>query len=125
MKTSKAWLTALGNAQAGVTNLQVMNEFTHVVFRRMPHLDEEAVYAMADGISGWGSAGISLETIASASKIRRSNHYPWWDCLLLASALELGCKFFLSEDMHDGHDIDGLTIINPFMRAPSEILARY
>ena len=47
----------------------------------------------------------------------------WWDCLLLASALELGCTHFLSEDLQDGQVIEGLTIVNPFAHTPEEILS--
>jgi predicted nucleic acid-binding protein len=42
--------------------------------------------------------------------------------LLLASALELGCSHFLPEDLQDGQQIGGLTIINPFLHAPEAIL---
>jgi predicted nucleic acid-binding protein len=34
--------------------------------------------------------------------------------MLLASALEAGCRTFYSEDLHHGQRIDGLTIRNPF-----------
>jgi predicted nucleic acid-binding protein len=40
---------------------------------------------------------------------------------LLASALELGCSHFLSEDLQDGQQIGDLTIINPFLHAPKNI----
>jgi predicted nucleic acid-binding protein len=40
---------------------------------------------------------------------------------LLASALELGCSHFLSEDLQDGQQIGDPTIINPFLHAPEDI----
>ena len=38
-----------------------------------------------------------------------------------ASAIELGCSHFLSEDLQDGHVIGGLTVINPFLHAPDTL----
>ena len=37
-----------------------------------------------------------------------------YDSMLLASALEAGCRIFYSEDLHHGQRIEGLTIRNPF-----------
>ena len=37
-----------------------------------------------------------------------------YDSMLLASALEAGCRTFYSEDLHHGQRIEGLTIRNPF-----------
>jgi predicted nucleic acid-binding protein len=55
--------------------------------------------------------------------VRNASQYSWWDCLLLASALDLGCTHFLSDDLQDGHQIAGLTIIDPFAHTPQQILA--
>jgi predicted nucleic acid-binding protein len=41
---------------------------------------------------------------------------------LLASAIELGCTHYLSEDLQDGQVIDGLTIVDPFAHSPEQIL---
>jgi predicted nucleic acid-binding protein len=39
-----------------------------------------------------------------------------WDSLIIASALENGCKILYSEDMHHNHLIEKkLRIINPFI----------
>jgi predicted nucleic acid-binding protein len=50
------------------------------------------------------------------------HQFSWWDCLLLASAIELGCTHFLSEDLKDGQTIEGLTILSPFAHTPDQIL---
>jgi predicted nucleic acid-binding protein len=38
-------------------------------------------------------------------------------------AAQLGCTHFLTEDLQDGHQIAGLTIVDPFAHTPEEILA--
>lgn len=46
--------------------------------------------------------------------IAQAHGYHIYDSMLLAAALESGCTVFYSEDLQDGHVIDGLTIRNPF-----------
>lgn len=121
------WLIRLGTKQRGKANLQVANEFIHVVFRRMPHLPADEVFRMAEDILVWGNSVLSMATVAKARNLRVRYSFSWWDCLLLASALELGCSHFLSEDLQDGEQIDngrgkGLTIVNPFAHSPEQIL---
>jgi predicted nucleic acid-binding protein len=40
--------------------------------------------------------------------------YGLYDCLIIAAALEAGCKRLLSEDLQHGQRIEGLRIENPF-----------
>ena len=125
--SSRLWLTHLAAQERGLSNLQVANEFTNVVFKRLPHLSRETVFQMTDDILVWGETALSPETVAGARQICLRYHYSWWDCLLLASALELGCTHFLSEDLQDGQTIGvetgkGLTIVDPFAHTPEQIL---
>lgn len=118
----RAWLLELGRQRLGRTNLQVANEFTEVILRKRRDIASEVVFGMADQIMTWGSNPMSVETVRLARRIRGNTGYSWWDCLLLASALELGCTHFLSEDLQDGQVIDTLTIVDPFAHSPEQIL---
>jgi len=40
--------------------------------------------------------------------------YGFYDSLIIAAALEAGCKQLLTEDMQEGQQIESLTINNPF-----------
>ena len=40
----------------------------------------------------------------------------FYDSLIVAAALEAGCKRLLTEDLQDGQRIEGLRIENPFKR---------
>ncbi len=42
----------------------------------------------------------------------------WWDSLVVATAVELGCDHLLSEDLRDGQRFDGLVGKNPFLHVP-------
>jgi len=117
---SGEWLRYLLQAGLGVANLQVLNEVTNVLIKR-GGMRPEAVFSIVDSFALFGSSAINFETVAAARILHFENGYSWWDCLLLASAIELQCRFFLSEDMQDGHQIRGLTIISPFRHSPPQI----
>jgi predicted nucleic acid-binding protein len=41
----------------------------------------------------------------------------FWDAMIVASAQHAGCQVLLTEDLHDGLDLDGLRVVNPFRRS--------
>jgi len=49
-----------------------------------------------------------------ALDIQARYRYGFYDALIIAAALEGGCTRLYSEDLHDGQQIEGLTIENPF-----------
>ncbi len=46
--------------------------------------------------------------------LHQSLGFAFYDSLIVAAALEAGCKRLLSEDLHHGQRIEGLLIENPF-----------
>ena len=118
----RRWLLAIGQRRLGRANLQVANEFTDIVLRKRKDITPDAVFRMADDILAWGGSPIGTTTIVRARAVRLKTGYSWWDCLLLASALELDCTHFLSEDLQDGQSVEGLTIVDPFAHSAQTIL---
>ena len=58
---------------------------------------------------------ITGQNIYKALDINNKYGYSYYDCLMLASALESNCDIILSEDMSNGQIIENkLKIINPF-----------
>jgi predicted nucleic acid-binding protein len=49
----------------------------------------------------------------------------YFDALIIAVAIRAGATMLLSEDMHDGLEVDGLRIVNPFVAANETLLADY
>ena len=115
------WLRELSSSNQAVVNLQVLNEFTNVMIRKKIDNNIERVFLLVQDFSLMGTTPLKYSTIANAKNILLNTNYGWWDCLLLAAAKELNCTYFLSEDMADRHNVDGVTIINPFLHLPSEI----
>ena len=117
-----AWLRVLTAQKIARTNLQVLNELAYVLLRKKWFDTTTTAYAVVDEFSALGDASLTSIEVARARRIHETTGYSWWDCLLLASALELGCRHFLSEDLQDGQVIEGLTIIDPFAHSPDQIL---
>ncbi|MDW6022303.1 PIN domain-containing protein [Mesorhizobium sp. BAC0120] len=113
------WLRYLLGSGVGVANLQVMNEITNVLIKR-GRMEAEEIFPIVDSYSLFGTTPLSEETVAAARLLHFETSFSWWDCLLLASAIELQCTNFLSEDLQDQRKIRGLTIINPFRHSPPQ-----
>lgn len=47
----------------------------------------------------------------------------YFDALIITVATRAGATMLLSEDMHDGLVIDGLTIVNPFVAGNDRVIA--
>ena len=116
-----AWLQALTAQQVARINLQVLNELAYVLLRKKWFDTTATAYAVVDEFSALGDTSITSVEVVRARRIHETTGYSWWDCLLLASALELGCRHFLSEDLQDGQLIEGLTIVDPFAHSPDQI----
>lgn len=94
---------------------------TNVLLKRVSQMPAPRLFDIADGFAGFGLEPISVLDMDLARQICLRCQYSWWDCLLLASALNLGCTHFLSEDLPDGQSIEGLTIVYPFAHTPDQV----
>jgi predicted nucleic acid-binding protein len=119
-EVAQDWLIALAERDVGVTNLQVLNEVASVATRKSSRFADP--FFRIDSFAQFGTTPISFDTSLVARKVHASTGYSWWDCVLLASALELGCTHFLSEDLQDEQVVDGLTIVDPFAHSAEKIL---
>jgi len=44
------------------------------------------------------------------------------DSLIVAAAKAAACGFLLTEDLQDGQKLDGVEVVNPFLRGPASVL---
>ncbi len=126
-RISNGWLREIVQRKIATANLQVLNEVTSVMLRKRRDLTAQEIFAAVDALVFLGTSSIDDTTVGVARTLRLQTGYSWWDCVLLASALQLRCTHFLSEDLHDGHVIElapgrALTIVDPFAHTPGQIL---
>ncbi|MBZ5727709.1 MAG: PIN domain-containing protein [Acidobacteriia bacterium] len=102
-------------AAGGVVGVQTLNEFVAVAVRKLAMPWEDILEALGAIRALCPSpVPLSVRTHDKALRIVRRHGYHIYDALVIAAALEASCRTLYSEDMRDGHVIEGLTIRNPF-----------
>ena len=102
--------------QTACISFQVIQECINVAIRKakMPLTEDEMRKYMEDVLVPLYSVQSSIRLYQASLDIRFRYRFSFYDSLIVASALEAGCKTLYSEDLHDGQQIEGLTIANPF-----------
>jgi predicted nucleic acid-binding protein len=96
-----------------IISTQVLNEFSNVCIGKLNKSTEEVELAVSELTEQCTVLIIDEHNIKQALDIHKRYGYKYFDCLMLASALNSDCKYFITEDMSNGQIIDGkLTIIN-------------
>ena len=94
---------------------QVLNEFCNVCIRKLKLPIVSVREAIAEIQNTCNMIIVDDATVITALGYHEKYGYSYFDCLMLASAIESGCSYLLSEDMADGQKIESkLTIINIF-----------
>jgi len=75
----------------------------------------------------WSTANIELmlqqcrvqpldrKVVHGALVIRRRYRFSYWDCQILAAALQASCNLLYTEDLQHGQTIEGIRVVNPFV----------
>ena len=99
-------------------SVQVLNEFANICRRKLElpwreidlHLDKVHRFALT-------VRPIEMSTHLLGRQIAERHQLPFYDSLLLAAAVEAGCRQFISEDLQHGLTIGALSVVNPFRAA--------
>jgi predicted nucleic acid-binding protein len=98
-KQAAAWLRVLADRDAIVISPQVLNEYAHNIIRKFAHVGTDRLLAQLELMRPWCRATTNNMTAIHALKLHLRFRFSFYDSCLIASALEYGCKFFLTEDM--------------------------
>ena len=63
---------------------------------------------------------VTVNDILAAIDLMRLNKISNWDALMIRSALSVGCRYLLTEDLNHGRRFDTLEIVNPFRSLPTK-----
>ena len=117
-KRATEWLRVLADENRLVISPQVMNEFAHSVIRKLPEVTPEQLLASLQDMQQWCTALTTAQTAIDGHAVHRRFQFSFYDSVLIASALAVGCDSFLSEDLAHGQRVATLRIINPFLADP-------
>lgn len=93
---------------------QNLNECYRVLTDRRHLMPVGDARAYLRTLAPWAIAPLDAATTEKAWEVQDTARLSWWDSLLVASALRAGCRLFVSEDMQDGLEIEGMRIADPF-----------
>jgi predicted nucleic acid-binding protein len=60
---------------------------------------------------------LTPELFRAALNIHQRFQLAYWDAAILAAAKGMDCRVVYSEDLNDGQNYDGVTVVNPFKDA--------
>ncbi len=110
------WLSELWRRRTGRISRQVLNEFYVNVTRKIrPPMPVQTARAEVRRYEVWQPWQIDQATIESAWVVESRYGLHYWDCLIVASAQHLGCRYILSEDMAHEQQYGAVKVINPFV----------
>ena len=104
-------------SRLGVVSYQVVQEFMNVSlrqFRATMTVTELELYffkVLLPMMTVPSSSGLFLEAL----RLQKADQTAWYDSLIIAAALQGGCKVLYSEDLQHGRRFGDLVIQNPFL----------
>jgi predicted nucleic acid-binding protein len=100
-----------------VVSYQVVQEFFNLAFRRFQHpmnvaeAEQYLITVFRPLLAVHSSPALYVEAMRIAARY----HLSWYDCIIVAAALQSQCSVLYSEDLQHGQEIDGLLVENPFL----------
>jgi predicted nucleic acid-binding protein len=100
----------------GIISVQVMNEFVRVMRQKQRKRWNE-IHQMNAVLRALLSPPmpLTLEMHDKAVMLAERFGFEFFDCVIVAAALEAGCTTLYTEDLQHGQVIDDLTVRNPFI----------
>jgi predicted nucleic acid-binding protein len=104
------------NFGSGVVSFQVVQETLNVLTRKLKVIAraEDAELFMQHTLLPMWRVQPSTALYAAALGIQQRQGFGFYDSLIVAAALEAGCRRLLSEDLQHGQRIGKLRVENPF-----------
>jgi predicted nucleic acid-binding protein len=112
---AKELVQDLWKSGEGCLSIQVLQEFYVNVTRKVakPMAPETAAQIIAD-LSAWQVHRPGVEDVLDAIRLQARYQLSFWDAMIVASALQLGCPTIWSEDLNPGQVYDQTQALSPF-----------
>ena len=108
---------SLRSMGTGVVSYQVIQEYINVALRGSLSGDgpERLMEEVALTFASYRTIWPSVELYAQAILLQSRYKFQWYDCLIVAAALEAGCGTLYTEDLQHGQMIGSVRVVNPFL----------
>lgn len=109
----------LWQSQEGCLSIQVLQEFYVNVTQKVARpLSRDTASQIISDLSAWHLHVPQVHDILDAIRLQGRHDISFWDAMIVASAIRLGCQTLWSEDLNSGQTYDQVTVANPFALAP-------
>jgi predicted nucleic acid-binding protein len=102
-------------AGTGVVSLQVLQEYFVTATRKLG-VEASIVRRKIELLAEFDVAAPDVADILAAIDLHRLHGLSFWDALILRAAKQAGCSVLLSENFQQSREIDGVRVVNPFLR---------
>lgn len=120
---AREWLEVLWESRRGRVSAQVLEEFYVTVTGKLdPGLPVREARSDVRALSAWNPLAIDPSLLPAAWEIEDRYGFSFRDALILAAARRMDCGYLLTEDLQDGQEMEGIEVVNPFHRMPSDVL---
>jgi predicted nucleic acid-binding protein len=119
-QAARIWRAELWKSRRGRVSFQVLGEFYVNAVRKQPAARDE-VRAEVRDLLAWNPVIANAVLLEQGWKIQDRFQFSYWDALIVAAAKVCDCRYLLTEDLQSGRKLDGIEVVNPFLRGPESI----
>jgi predicted nucleic acid-binding protein len=119
-QAARVWREALWKSQRGRISFQVLQEFYVKVTQKWPAGRDEARAEVRD-LLAWRPVAVDAALLERGWRIQDRYQLSFWDALIVAAAKSASCRYLLTEDLQADQNLDGVLVINPFIRNPASL----
>ena len=100
-----------------IISYQVVQEFINVALRgfRRPIVRSDLESFVLTALFPMMAISSSPALLIAALRLQGENQLSWYDSLIVAAAIQGGCKILYSEDLQHGRRFGDLVVENPFL----------
>jgi predicted nucleic acid-binding protein len=119
-EAARNWRAELWKNRRGRISFQVLNEFYVNAVRKLPGARDEARSEVRD-LLAWNPVTADAALLEAGWKIQDRYRLSYWDALIVAAAKTSLCGYLLTEDLQAGQKLEGMEVLDPFVRGPESI----
>ena len=120
-QAARRWRAELWKNRLGRVSFQVLSEFYVNAVRLKPAARDDARAEVRD-LLAWNPVIVDAAVLERGWKVQDRYQLSYWDALIVAAAMVASCGYLLTEDLQPGQKLDGVEVVNPFLRGPEFLL---
>lgn len=105
----------LWNHETGVISTQVLQELFVSLTQKIPlPIAGRKARTILEDLCAWDVVVNDEQSVLAAIDLKAKWQLSFWDSLILEAARRSGATILYSEDLSNGQQVGGVTIVNPF-----------